>query len=57
LVKTVRSEHEPRRGEHARIVADHEALAEAVAAGDAEAAERAVTEHIRGFYALLHGNN
>jgi len=40
-----------------RVTADHEALAEAVAAGDAQAAERAVTEHIRGFYELLHGQN
>jgi DNA-binding FadR family transcriptional regulator len=40
-----------------RVVADHLALAEQVAAGDADAAERAVTDHIRGFYALLHGKN
>ena len=41
----------------ARVAADHLALAEQVAAGDADAAERTVTEHIRGFYALLHGKN
>ena len=41
----------------ARIAADHQALAKAIAAGDADAAERTVTEHIRGFYALLHGKN
>ena len=38
----------------ARIAADHQALAEAIAAGDAERAARTVTEHIRGFYELLH---
>jgi GntR family transcriptional repressor for pyruvate dehydrogenase complex len=38
----------------ARIAADHEALAEAIGAGDVEGAERTVTEHIRGFYELLH---
>ena len=38
----------------ARIAADHEALAHAIAAGDVEGAERTVTDHIRGFYELLH---
>ena len=38
----------------ARIAADHEALAEAISAGDVDGAERTVTEHIRGFYELLH---
>jgi GntR family transcriptional repressor for pyruvate dehydrogenase complex len=38
----------------ARIAADHAALAAAVQAGDADGAAAAVTEHIRGFYALLH---
>jgi GntR family transcriptional regulator, transcriptional repressor for pyruvate dehydrogenase complex len=38
----------------ARIAADHAALAAAVAAGDADGAARTVTDHIRGFYQLLH---
>jgi GntR family transcriptional repressor for pyruvate dehydrogenase complex len=41
----------------ARIAAEHQALAQAVAGGDGDAASRAVTEHIRGFYQLLLGNN
>jgi GntR family transcriptional repressor for pyruvate dehydrogenase complex len=41
----------------ARIAADHYALARAVAAGDADEAARTVTEHIRGFYELLHAPN
>jgi DNA-binding FadR family transcriptional regulator len=37
-----------------RIAADHAALAAAVSAGDADGAARLVTDHIRGFYRLLH---
>ena len=40
----------------ARIAADHRVLAEAIAAGDPDGAAAAVSEHIRGFYRLLHGN-
>ena len=40
-----------------RIAADHEALAGAIGAGDSERAAVAVEAHIRGFYALLHGDN
>jgi GntR family transcriptional repressor for pyruvate dehydrogenase complex len=40
----------------ARIAADHEALARAIAAGDADGAARSVTDHIRGFYVLLHAS-
>ena len=40
-----------------RIAADHAALAAAVEAGDGEGAAITVTEHIRGFYRLLHGHN
>ena len=40
-----------------RIAADHEALAKAIGEGEAERAAVAVEAHIRGFYALLHGDN
>jgi GntR family transcriptional repressor for pyruvate dehydrogenase complex len=39
------------------IAADHAKLAAAVQAGDGESAAMTVTEHIRGFYRLLHGHN
>jgi len=56
-MRTAFREVEDWESTRARVTADHLALAEQVAAGDADAAERAVREHIRGFYALLHGKN
>jgi GntR family transcriptional repressor for pyruvate dehydrogenase complex len=41
----------------ARLADDHARLAAVIADGDADAAERLVTEHIRGFYELLNEPN
>ena len=41
----------------ARLADDHARLAAVIAEGDADAAERLVTEHIRGFYELLNEPN